>query len=327
LAAFSKESYQLWGCFLKYGLIIQGPRFSIGSGPNNAQSKNGFDTLETVKENIRRFKNKVEMVVLSSWHESGFKGSNMGSEAVLLESRLPIGFDYLNQKKQFFSLFVGASYISCNSDCTHIVKIRTDQLLPEEFIDWLDSFFAAEAPNTKKIICSEMLCDQAFYVGDFVFAGPIEQVFSFTNNVLQYDGRRIALNNSVDYVLKHVVRLDEQVAKAFRGNSLLRNELFFMFKQTAFLGLWQDVSRNYFSVLPEELYKKIIWRGRPMSDVFSNNLNYFIFHKELQTLERMINKRKILFTNKANVFTIILRTFNDLKRYVKARFEFYTNSK
>ena len=34
--------------------IIQGPRFSIGNGPNNSQSEEGFDALKTVEENIRR---------------------------------------------------------------------------------------------------------------------------------------------------------------------------------------------------------------------------------------------------------------------------------
>ena len=191
---------------MKYGLIIQGPRYSVGIGPNKAQSKDGFDTLDTVKENIRRLKSKVELVVLSTWHNSGFEASNVSSQATLLESYPLLDFDYLNQKKQFLMMFVGASYISRNSNCTHIIKIRTDQLIPVELIDWLDGFFVAESLDEKKIICSEMLRDQPFYVGDFLFAGSIGKITSFAADVLQYNGQRLALSNPVDYALKYLVR-------------------------------------------------------------------------------------------------------------------------
>ena len=312
---------------MKYGLIIQGPRFSMGSGPNNAQSKDGFDTLDTVKENILRLKDKVELVVLSTWHKSGFEASNIGSHATLLESYPPLGFDFLNQKKQFFSMSIGANYISCNSNCTHVIKIRTDQLLPVEFIDWLDSFFTAETLDTKKIICSEMLRDQVFYVGDFVFAGSIEQICSFASNVLRYDCQRLALNNSVDYVLKHLVQSDEKVAKVFERSSLVRNQLVFFSRQAEIIGLWHDVSREYFSVLPEDIYKKIHWRGRLMSDVFANNRQAFIFYKEWQALNGLIDSQALMVSARVHVFTLFRKTYVELKRYVKAHLKFRSTSK
>jgi len=307
---------------LKYGLLIQGPRYSLGNGPNRSRSECGFDSLETVRENVRRMNDKVEIIILSTWHKSGFESVNIGPKVTLLESYPPLGFDYLNQKKQFLSMFVGASYISCNSDCTHIIKIRTDQLFPMDFIDWLNRYFTTETNDTKKIICSEFLRDQPFYAGDFVFAGTIEKIICFAMHVLQYDGQRLILNNSVDYVLKHLVNSDERIAKAFYECGLLRNQWKFLFWHRKIFSLWRDVSTEHFSVLPEEIFWQIIWRGRPMSEVFANNQQAFMLYKEWQMLNRKVDARELIGIVRFNFFILFKRAYIEFKRYVKARLKF-----
>ena len=307
---------------MKYGLLIQGPRFSHGNGPNKYKSENGFDSLETVRENVRRFREKVDIIILSTWHKSGFENINFGSKITLLESYPPIGFDYLNQKKQFLSMFAGASYISCNSSCTHVIKIRTDQLLPIEFIEWLDTFFTAEATDTKKIICSEFLRNKPFYVGDFVFAGTIEQIKCFTTHVLKYNDQRLVLNNSVDYVIKHLIESDKRIKKNFYKNNILFNELLLFSGRGKSVNLWLDISKDYFSVLPEEIYWQILWRGRPMTDVFANNHQAFIHSKECRMLNNRVDGKKLYDGVGVNFITQFKQVFLEFKRYLKAWIKF-----
>ena len=223
-------------------------------------------------------------------------------------------------------MFVGVSFIARNSQCTHIIKIRTDQLLPIGFIDWLDNFFATETPNTKKIVCSEMLQHQAFYVGDFVFAGKIEQVFFFTDSVLRYNGKRIALNNSVDYVLKYLMQTDKQSLNKILSDSLVRNEITFLRRHSKVKSLWGEIAREYFSVLPEDIYHKILWRDRPMADIFSDNIPTFIFYKDLKIGNHVTDLNRLSDGAKESYFKLLKRMYIELKRYLRTKIKYYTTS-
>lgn len=307
---------------IKYGLIIQGPRYTFGDGPNNSRAENGFDSLETVRENIRRLRKRVEFIVVSTWHQSGFAGEDIGSGVSLLESYPISDFDFLNQRKQFLSTFVGASYLNSNTDCTHIIKIRTDQLMPLGLMSWLDDFFLREGAGTKLIVCSELLRNSPFYVGDFFFAGETQQILNFATHVLHYEGRRIAINNSVDYVLKHLVQSNERVAKAFPETDPLRNQFRSQYSSPKMSGLWRSALREYFAVLPEEIYWEIVWRDRSMLDVLGQSGHAFFFHEEWF----VYRNQGVAFSGLSNIGNGALhsfwQTYVDLKRYLKSRFRF-----
>ena len=113
------------------------------------------------------------------------------------------------------------------------------------------------------------------------------------------------------------------VAKAFPKTSLLRNEFKFLSRHTEMAGLWRHVSKEYFSVLPEEIYRKILWRGIPMSDVFINNFQTFIFYKEWQALSLRVDARVLFVSTRANVVVFFSKAYLDIKRYIKEWFKFH----
>lgn len=304
---------------MKYGLIIQGPRYSFGSGPNNARTDNGYDALGAVLDNVARFHSHVDMIVVSTWFDSGFEVLQNDSRIELLRSTPPSGFDYLNQTKQFFSMSVGIEFLLKNSDCSHIIKIRTDQLMPEIFIEWLDEFFRKQDDSSKKIVCSEQIHDQAFYVGDFVFAGPRDKMANFARNVLSYQGQRIVLNNSIDYTLKHLINTDERVSAKFWKNNLIFNEMEFLFKHKDIDRLWNEVSNDNFVPLPIELYKDIFWRGLAMSEVFSSSFEKFSFYEDSE--RKYINTGKYFKSIKGNEKYVpsLKKLYFEMKRFLKAK--------
>lgn len=304
---------------MKYGLIIQGPRYSVGSGPNNAKTDEGYDALGDVLDNVARFHSHVDMIVVSTWFDSGFEVLQNDSRIELLRSTPPSGFDYLNQTKQFYSMSVGIEFLLEHSKCSHIIKIRTDQLMPDVFIEWLDEFFRKQDDSSKKLVCSEQIHDQAFYVGDFVFAGPRDKMANFARNVLSYQGQRIALNNSIDYTLKQLINTDERVSTKFWKNNLFFNEIAILLNYKEIDFLWREVSNDNFVPLPVELYKDIFWRGRAMSEVFSSSFEKFSFFEDSEL--KYINSDVYLSSHKVNESYVLRlkKLYFELKRFLKAK--------
>jgi hypothetical protein len=166
-------------CILKWSLVIQGPLVGFGYGPNN--SKTGFIAEETIRENIKTFTPYVSKIIVSTWVGSGFQltENELRSGVVLLESKIPYEIRPDNRLKQFASTLPGVNYLRKNSQATHVLKIRTDQLVNPSVIKWLDNFFIDHAAEfideetTQKsfLIFSEFRKDTPFYFWDF-FVDP-----------------------------------------------------------------------------------------------------------------------------------------------------------
>ena len=148
----------------KFGVIIQGPIISYGSGGRN-DNPEGFDSTDTIKENIDRISKHIPInnIVFSGWSaDCGIDIENIHK----IFSKDPYKFDYLNQKRQFYTIKKGFDYLSRNSEIQYYVKIRTDQLIPNNFWEWIPTNYQK---LENQVLVSEFYNNSPFSIGDFVF--------------------------------------------------------------------------------------------------------------------------------------------------------------
>lgn len=208
---------------IKFGLVIQGPVSSFGNGPNN--SKEGFATEGVIRQNVQAFTPFVDSIVLSTLENSGLDDQEFLSKCKLLENKPVLGFDFLNQRKQFVTTSSGVKWLKENTGCTHVLKIRTDQLVPPELISWLKDFYEKSQFNESNqedfLFFSEALRSESFYAVNFIFSGTIGDMNRFCDAVLSTKGMVHPMNAS-DYVLKWLQTMD---LKFLRGCSPLVRSL------------------------------------------------------------------------------------------------------
>lgn len=314
---------------IQWGLVIQGPIITFGQGGNNCES--GYGATAAINENINAFASKVTQIVVSTWENSGFVlANNINRNVVILENAFPCGSDPDNRKKQFVSTQAGIRYLALNSKVSHILKIRTDQIVPPTIIKWLTEFFISEESSCGskrggKIIFSEFIKSEKFFVGDFIFAAGIKDLMDFvmanvsiTNNLHPSIG--------VDYYLKHLFLNDHDNFKRVfvKGVPLIaqisRNDI--------------EVINNYWayqliercSFLPRFIADEFIWRGRKMKDL---NFKHFCYHEEWVMLSKeneqlKLLKKKAKISNVLFIKSSVLKSIKyEYKKYFITRLKFY----
>lgn len=322
---------------MKWGLVIQGPVLSFGQGPNNVIS--GFSGHETIETNIENFAPHVCQIVVSTWENSGLNfRDRFSNKVVLLENRLPVQRDHDNRIKQFLSTYEGAKFLALNSNATHILKIRTDQLVDPDIVLWLKDFFSVCKRwfNSEKtcqesfLVFSDILHDNPFYIGDFIFAGTNNDLMSFCKANLAFNGRNLHPSIGIDYVLKHLTINDKQFwVNFYRGVPFLwqtSNR-----SNKAVQDYWLDVLQTRFSVMPSEYFGKIVWRGRPMSEVLPDYRKNFQFYENwmanqeikrdfsaLKSLRYLLPSRDVLYAARYEY----VRYMFAIIKYYRKRFGF-----
>lgn len=268
-------------------MIIQGPITTYGNGPNNAPM--GFDARGCIKSNIKKFAPLVNQIVISTWVGSGLAADQFGHGVHIVENMPITDWDYDNQRKQFYSTSQAVIWLSKNTDCTHIIKIRTDQELPEELIDWVQSLYQTQPiaipGQSGPIVFSEGIRQENFYLGDFIFIATTGDMLNLCGAILDRD-KQLHPINANDYVLKfiHYVIPKSGIRGAVINSVLLARN------NSAIQKLWTEILKNRITVLPKEIYKKIIWRGRAMTDVLPSLETSFYFHEDIQMAKRNQDK-------------------------------------
>jgi len=97
-----------------FGVIIQGPLISFGSGGRN-DNPEGFNSTNTIKQNIKIISKYIplENIVFSGWN-TDYEMESLNITKIF--SKYPFKFDYLNQKRQFYTIKKGFEYLSRNSE-------------------------------------------------------------------------------------------------------------------------------------------------------------------------------------------------------------------
>ncbi|MEI6335427.1 MAG: hypothetical protein WCS87_12770 [Methylococcaceae bacterium] len=314
---------------IQWGLVIQGPIITFGQGGNNCES--GYGATEAINENINAFAALVNQIVVSTWENSGFVlVDNPALNVVVLENALPCAPDPDNRKKQFVSTQAGIKYLTLNTKVTHVLKIRTDQIVPPSIIKWLTEFFISEElggefKRSGKIVFSEFIKSEKFFVGDFIFAAKVEDLLGFVM-------ANVTLKNNlypsigVDYYLKHILVNDHDNFKRVfvKGVPLIaqisRNDI------ATINNYWSYQLIERCSFLPKFIADEFIWRGRLMKDL---GFKHFCYYEDWLTM-RGENEQLILSENKTKIYSLLMIKVSVLKsikyeytRYFITRLKFF----
>lgn len=306
---------------MNWGLVIQGPVVSYGQGPNNSEL--GFSSISTIEKNVSNFFQYVSYIVVSTWENSGldFKFNN-NNKIVLIENKTIKDCDFDNRRKQFLTTLEGCKYLHLNTDVTHILKIRTDQLIDPTIIEWLCFFFSNTNPSNRVkrnfqedyLVFSDMLPDNLFYVGDFIIAGTKNDLISFCSASLHFSQKNLHPSIGVDYVLKYLSLND----KSFWNYFFKILPLLFQIsnkRNTSPQAYWKIIKHSYLSVIPSNYFESIIWRGKLMSDVLPFLKNKFEFYDDwAKNINENLDKSK----NKK-----IIDIIPDRQTLIKAKYEYY----
>ena len=311
-----------------WGLIIQGPLLSYGQGPNI--SKIGYNSFNSVETNIKNFHPFINKIVISTWLNSGFRiNKKKYADVFLIETQQPQN-DPDNRIKQFLSTYNGAKFLSLNSGVTHILKIRTDQIIDPKIVNWLDWFFNKNdclISDTKQqgfLVFSDMLKNTPYYMGDFIFAGKTDDILSFCEYNLFFRYRNIHPSIGKDYMLKYI----SMSTSSFWNKFNKRVPLLFQIHKPSASDYWLSFIKTRFSVIPSSFFWTILWRGNRMKDVIENSNGVFLFYDEWSNIKK---HKELTSKNKSTSFLdLIIKVFKDAKyeyyRYYRVRGIFYLNS-
>lgn len=288
---------------IQFGLIIQGSAITYGDGPNNNSS--GYDSKNAIDENINNFLPHIDQIVLSTWQSSNIDALNASGFVHIIKSPDIQGWDYDNQKKQFTSCMEGLLWLKKNTDVTHVIKIRTDMIVPKELVGWLTSFFNRNE-NQEKIVVSDILKNETFYMGDFIFAGAIARLEVFFESVLTQ--KNMHPINAADYVTKYI--------KSFGGSKfpLKQSRLIHTFwvanRNSECQTLWRNFLISQIQVIPLDIFKNISWRGKKIDKVLSNIDQNFSDSVECYVSSSMHQQRSLI--------SVLILVAEQYKRYLKS---------
>jgi hypothetical protein len=291
---------------MKIGLVIQGPIITFGQGPNNAV--NGFDSRDCIIKNINNFSDKVECIILSTWEGEEVSFVNKISNVDIVTSPLIEGEFKDNRLRQFITTINGIKFAKRYYNLTHIIKIRTDQLIDAEIlISWCKLFFEIDTfRNKDKIIFSDKLKNQPFYLGDFIFVGAVNQLIKFCEaNIRPYNLHPII---GIDYILKYLELNEINFWKVFNKGAKLHNQVELQIASK----YWNYVFSKYFEVMPAQIFEKIIWRGKIMNLIIPNYRLDFEFYNE-NSQDQNIDKSFVKIRLFHIFLFIIIKIFNKMK--------------
>jgi hypothetical protein len=256
---------------MKLGVVIQGPLVTYGQGPNN--SNIGFVTLNTILENIAKLQKLELCYIVSTWlpssqQELDIISSLKNFNVNILQNSIPQLFDPDHRYKQHFGISRGANVLLENySDITHLVKIRTDMLMPDSFWEWV---CVVSDNDNNKLYVSELM-NRTFYQGDFIYLGTREVFLRFLNNVI----------SSGNVIVHPCIALDMGVKNCYSwgylnvcGYGKFRRISFlidFILRSSKLRKKWNLFIAKHIGTLPESIWVAIKWRDRSIGSFLNSS--------------------------------------------------------
>lgn len=268
---FSFESMKTPRSIANWGMVIQGPSVSTGlkgkrlSVPDSPiVNPLGYDCLKSVSSTVAAAEGLFSHIVISTWTDSGF-GVLDNLEGLSIVETDPPADDWDNRRKQFLSTQRGLELLE-KIGITHVVKVRTDQTIPREILEWIVNKATCEDVKQDQIVVSDMIASEIFYVGDFLWAGRLDSVTRLVRAVNSFGFLVLDPVVTKDWVLKFALSTDVSLTKVLsRGPSLpiqLRDP-----RNESLREYWLHFRDENFTPIPRGLLAKITWRGRAMSDI------------------------------------------------------------
>lgn len=247
---------------MKFGVIIQGPLISFGQGPNNSNS--GFDTLETILENVARINKYGHCYIVSTWSPSNEQEQNIinalerGNVSVI-HNLPPKLFDPDNRYKQHYGVLRGTEVLlEMCAEITYFVKIRTDMLMPETFWEWT---YEVIGKDEKKLYVSELM-NKPFYQGDFIYLADKENFLAFLVTVVNYKSHIIHPSIAFDMGIKYCEASNFGLNYGHGFFGRVRFLIDFFLRTGAVRKYWNQFISKHVGVMPETIWIDINWRGR-----------------------------------------------------------------
>jgi hypothetical protein len=298
---------------LKVGLIIQGPIISFGQGANSI--KLGFNSFDTIKTNIEDISMKFHNSVFVVW-ENDYKDYDLDKLAIKkVIAKPPAKFkDLDNRKKQIIGMKAGLDYLNAENSYDLIVRIRADQEIPILAIDSIFEQFHDPLVLETKIMFSEHMKSEPFYLGDFVIAGSRKNLELFIySNLKKHSPWVPMIGKSLS--IKYLYEVESTIQKQFRIKFAFYFQLMFLYKSDL-VNYWAGFKDKYFVFLPREHFLKIKWRGKAMEDIM--DWSSFSFGSEAPNLTKQINSFEIFSSELKNY---VLKRVNILKDTIRKYFK------
>jgi hypothetical protein len=258
---------------MKWGLIISGPRLSYGQGPNKTNV--GYDSNSDVIANLKELSHLFEKVVLVTWVGEDFKNLPQLVNFEIHEFWQPVWIsDPDNRRKQLIALQNGIQLFE-NSDLTHVIRIRSDQRVSQEFIQHIQQLYL-NGENDHLIFNSEWIPNELFYSGDFLFAGEKRLLLGYCGVYLD-SRRKLHPVATKDYVLKWLVSRKE-LNPMINLLGITAGLLFSEIITNQRILLWDRIRKSTYSYPTRALFESIVWRGKSMRDI--SNWESFGFAEE-----------------------------------------------
>jgi hypothetical protein len=298
---------------LKVGLIIQGPIISHGQGVNSTRS--GFNSINTIKTNIKNISNKFHNSVLVIW-ENDFKNyelQNLTIEKVIVKP--PTKYkDPDNRKKQIVGMKAGLDFLTLENSYDLIVRIRTDQEIPETAIDGIFNLFKDPQNLDSKIMCSEYMQSEPFYLGDFVIAGSTKNLEIFLHsNLKKFSPWVPMIGKSLS--IKYLYEVESKIQKQFKIRFAFYFQLIYLYKSDLAL-YWEGFRDKYFIFLPKEHFLVIKWRGKKMEKIM--DWSSFSFGPKGLNSNEPVNRHEMFSSEIKNY---VLKRVNLLKDPIRKYFK------
>jgi len=279
---------------LKLLCIIQGPLITYGQGPNN--HKGGFNIFDSLLKNVMILKSEQIEYVYVTWEPKNFEEKELEKKLLLNKINFhtitpPDCLDIDHRFKHHYSLLHALNYVE-KDNYDLIFKIRSDQVINGEIINDLKS------SDLNKLFVSELMINNPFYVGDFIYAATPTIFYDFLNSQ--------AKNN---YLLHSVIANDIGmkyfISKSKRSKFFLLI-LYFLFPNRASKKWWAFAEKNI-QMLKESNWNDIQWRGREIRSII--NSNKFIFSDSLlfETDEFKMSNLKYYFNGIVSLLRKLVR--------------------
>ncbi len=249
-------------------ILIQGPLITFGQGPNI--NLKGFRSYDCVIENTLLILAKGITPVLCIWSADTGTAEYSSLERFYKEKGLsilivdiPAKKDPDHRYKHHFAIYSGLEYCRANFDCTFFAKIRTDQHITEVVLDEL-----MERSTSAKLLISELMPDNNFYMGDFVYAGKYDTMKRYLQSQL-FDNQDQVKYSTIG------TDLGLNYYRSWHKVSKWKLILSYLFASKESTKLWGSFINSHLVTLSVESWVTIKWRDKKMTDVV--NPDNFLF--------------------------------------------------
>jgi hypothetical protein len=263
-------------------------------GPLNSRS---YDCRNNILQIINEFKNiqSVDNIVISTWSKNDFIPEN--DKIIYIPNNAPNFYDNMNRYKQFYSIYKAASEIKIIGKSKYLLKIRTDQYISPIIVDYIINFYKSSDFNKKitnqndYIISSHSYNCVPFFIGDFYFAGTVEDIILYTSAYVKQKNFCHQWLPEVDIVVKFmdVLKINTGLGIKKYLNIHTREDVSKMS-----LNKWYSIYTSRFSIFPKYIFETLKWRGLH----FENNKHDY--YEDWQTAKTNLTNYK---KNKLHYYT------------------------